>query len=126
MLVFSCFFCLQALRWLFTLSGISSVLWHHPREKCFLCDSNKYVCFFFFMCFFLFSVPLIFQFSRNRIAGPVRIRQTEKPVQGWGKGNGRSVAILPSVGHLQLITTLKIAADCCQLCQYRLTKPKIT
>ena len=29
---------------------------------------------------------------------------------GQGK-RGRSVAILPSVGHLQLITTLKIGAD---------------
>ena len=28
--------------------------------------------------------------------------------------------------HLQLISTLKIGADCCQLCQYKLTKPNIT
>ena len=44
---------------------------------------------------------------------------------GQGK-KGRVAAILPSVGHLQLIATLKIGADCCQLCQYKLTKPKLT
>ena len=42
---------------------------------------------------------------------PGGIPQTEKPAQGKGKRKGRSVAILPSVGHLQLIMTLKIAAD---------------
>ena len=35
---------------------------------------------------------------------------------------GAEGAILPYVGHLQLISTLKIGADCCQLCQYKLTK----
>ena len=30
---------------------------------------------------------------------------------------GAEGAILPYVGHLQLITTLKIGDDCCQLCQ---------
>ena len=39
----------------------------------------------------------------------------------WADG-----AILPYVGHLQLISTLKIGADCCQLCQYKLTKPNQT
>ena len=34
---------------------------------------------------------------------------------------GAEGAILPYVGHLQLISTLKIGADCCQLCQYKLT-----
>ena len=34
-------------------------------------------------------------------------------------------ATLPYVGHLQLISTLKIGADCCQLCQYKLTKPNL-
>ena len=38
-------------------------------------------------------------------------------------GAGADGAILPYVGHLQLISTLKIGADCCQLCQYKLTKP---
>ena len=28
---------------------------------------------------------------------------------------------IPYVGHLQLISTLKIGADCCQLCQYKQT-----
>ena len=39
---------------------------------------------------------------------------------------GAEGAILPYVGHLQLIPTLKIRADCCQLCQYKLTKPNLT
>ena len=34
---------------------------------------------------------------------------------------GAEGAILPHVGHLQLISTLKIGADCCQLCQYKHT-----
>ena len=37
-------------------------------------------------------------------------------------GAGADGAILPDVGHLQLISTLKIGADCCQLCQYKLIK----
>ena len=41
-------------------------------------------------------------------------------------GEGAEGAILPSVGHLQLISTLNIGADCCQLCQYKLTKPNLT
>ena len=57
----------------------------------------------------------------ERVESPGGIRQTEKPAQG--KGKGRRAAILPSVGHLQLITTFKIAADCCQQCQYNLTYP---
>ena len=43
--------------------------------------------------------------------------------EGWA---GAERAILPYVGHLQLISTLKIGADCCQLCQYKLTKPNLT
>ena len=39
---------------------------------------------------------------------------------------GAEGAILPYVGHLQLISTLKIGADCCQLCKYKLTKPNLT
>ena len=45
------------------------------------------------------------------------------------KREGRAGAeggILPYVGHLQLISTLKMGADCCQLCQYKLTKPNLT
>ena len=41
-------------------------------------------------------------------------------------GAGAEGAILPYVGHLQLISTLKIGDDCCQLCQYKLTKPNLT
>ena len=55
---------------------------------------------------------------------PGCIGQTENTGQGRGMEKGRA-AILQSVGHLQLITTLKIGADCCQLCQYKLTKPNL-
>ena len=41
-------------------------------------------------------------------------------------GAGAECEILPYVGHLQLISTLKIGADWCQLCQYKLTKPNLT
>ena len=44
---------------------------------------------------------------------------------GQGK-KGWSAATLPAVVHLQFITTLKIGADCRQLCQYKLTKPNKT
>ena len=40
-------------------------------------------------------------------------------------GAGVEGAILPYVRHLQLISTLKIGADYCQLCQYKLTKPNL-
>ena len=39
---------------------------------------------------------------------------------------GAEGAILPYVSHLLLISTLKTGADCCQLCQYKLTKPNLT
>ena len=39
---------------------------------------------------------------------------------------GAEGAILPYVGHLQLISILKIGADSCQLCQYKLIKPNLT
>ena len=48
-----------------------------------------------------------------------------KPCKREG-GAGAEGAILPYVGHLQLISTFKIGADCCQLCQYKLTKPNLT
>ena len=43
--------------------------------------------------------------------------------EGGAEADG---AILPYVGHLQLISTLKIGADCCQLSQYKLTKLNLT
>ena len=52
--------------------------------------------------------------------------KTEKTGQGGGMEKERSAEKLLSVGHLLLITTLKIAADGCQLCQYKLTKPNLT
>ena len=42
---------------------------------------------------------------------------------GQGRAEG---AILPYVRHLQLISTLKIGANCCHQCQYKLTKPNQT
>ena len=41
-------------------------------------------------------------------------------------GAGAEGAKLPYVGHLQLISTLIIGADYCQLCQYQLRKPNLT
>ena len=58
-----------------------------------------------------------------------RDRQYPSDVKGLSKlftregGAGADGAISPYVGHLQLISTIKISADCCQLCQYKLTKP---
>ena len=40
--------------------------------------------------------------------------------EGWAGAEG---TILPYVGHLKLISTLKIGADCFQLRQYKLTNP---
>ena len=42
---------------------------------------------------------------------PGRISQKEKLQQGRGKGKWRSAAILLSVGHLKLITTLNIVTN---------------
>ena len=42
-------------------------------------------------------------------------------LRGREGGAGAERAILPHVGHLQLISTLKIGAVCCHLCQYKLT-----
>ena len=57
----------------------------------------------------------------GREAGPGALSKLLK----CGAGAGAEGAILP-VGHLQLISILKIGADCCQLCQYKLTKPNLT
>ena len=73
-------------------------------------------CAVFYSIYFKHSIKLY----------PGGIRQIEKTGQGRGMENGQSAAILPSVGHLQHITTLKIAADYCQLCQYKLTKTNLT
>ena len=56
------------------------------------------------------------------------IRQFQGALSKLLKREGRAGAegaILPYVGHLQLISTLKTGADCCQLCQYKLTKPNL-
>ena len=57
-------------------------------------------------------------------AAPGRIEQTVE-MRKWGRGCTAS-AILTYAGHLQLISTLKRGADCCQLFQYKLTKPNLT
>ena len=61
----------------------------------------------------------------GRGAGQGALAKLRRREDGAGS-KVRSAAILPSVGHLQLITTLKICADYCQLCQYKLTKPNLT
>ena len=53
-------------------------------------------------------------------------REALTKLRGRKGGAGAEHAILPYVGHLQLISTLKIGADCCQLYQYKLTKPNLT
>ena len=53
-------------------------------------------------------------------------REALTKLRGRESGAGAERAILPYVGHLRLISTLKIRADCCQLCQYKLTKPNLT
>ena len=58
----------------------------------------------------------------SELLGPDALRKLLK-CEG---GAGAEGAILPYVGHLQLISTLKIGAYCCQLCQYKLTKPNQT
>ena len=50
-------------------------------------------------------------------------------LRGREGGAGAERAILPSAGHLQLISTLTIGADFCRLCQYtlpNLTLPNLT
>ena len=47
-------------------------------------------------------------------------------LRGRKGGAGTERAMLLYVEHLQLISTLKIGVDCCQLCQYKLTKPNLT
>ena len=60
---------------------------------------------------------------RNRTSG-ARVALS-KLLKREGRA-GAEGALLPYVGHLQLILTLKIGADCCQLCQYKLSKPNLT
>ena len=54
----------------------------------------------------------------------LRVALTKLRLREGGAGAER--AILLYVGHLQLISTLKIGADYCQLFQYKLTKPNLT
>ena len=56
---------------------------------------------------------------RQRMPGCI-----EQTLKREGRAGAEGV-ILPYVGHLKLISTLKIGADCCQLCQYKLTKPNL-
>ena len=67
------------------------------------------------------SVAVLWMLYKNR-CNPVEL---SKLLKREGRA-GAEGAILPYVGHLQLISTLKIGADCCQLCQYKLTKPNLT
>ena len=70
----------------------------------------------------------ILMFGRNQILLRPSIffcvlshREALAKLRGREGGAGAERAILLYVGRLQLISTLKIGADCCQLCQYKLT-----
>ena len=52
---------------------------------------------------------------------PEYFREALTKLRGREGGAGAERAILLYVGHLQLISILQIGADCCQLCQYKLT-----
>ena len=74
------------------------------------------------------------RYTRRRTAGhgaggdsqQGKVRQALTKLRGREDGVGAERAILPYVGHLQLISTLKIGDDFCQLCQYKLTKPNLS
>ena len=70
------------------------------------------------------SSPLCSAQVRHCLPWSVRVALS-KLLKREGRA-GVEDATLPYVGHLQLISTLKIGADCCQLCQYKLTKPNLT
>ena len=59
------------------------------------------------------------------VVASMNLDALSKPCKREG-GAGAEGAILPYVGHLQLISTLKIGADCYQLYQYKQTKPDQT
>ena len=59
--------------------------------------------------------------ARVRHCLPWSVRVALRKLMKCEGGAGAEGAILKYVGHLQLISTLKIGADCCQLCQYKLT-----
>ena len=64
-----------------------------------------------------------FSHAAHHIALPGSIEQTVE-LRRWGRGGRRDIAICGSlIAHF---STLKIVADCCQLCQYKLTKPNLT
>ena len=69
-------------------------------------------------------------FAASGSSDPSGIHQTEKPAQGRGKGKGWSRGDIAICGSFtRQVTshdTLKIAADCCHLCQYNLSKPNLT
>ena len=59
---------------------------------------------------------------------PIFGEETQDALSNLSKREGRAGAegaILPYVGRLQLISTLKIGADSCQQCQYKVTKPNL-
>ena len=60
-----------------------------------------------------------------RLPNDPMVREALTKLRGRKGGAGAERVILPYVGHLQLISTLKIGADCCQLYQYKLTKPNL-
>ena len=72
--------------------------------------------------YFLIKYRKFIHTKHSRLGAPDALTK----LRGREGGEGAESAILPYVGHLQLISTFKIGADCCQLCQYKLTKPNLT
>ena len=65
------------------------------------------------------------QWAPKKSQQPNRSRIALTKLRGREGGAGAERAILRYVCHLQIISTLKIGADCCQLSQYKLTKPNL-
>ena len=65
-------------------------------------------------------------YSRSRDHQPYIPRDALTKLRGREGGAGAERAILPYVSHVLLISTSKIGADYCQLCQYKLIKPNLT
>ena len=70
-----------------------------------------------------FLLGLVFFRTALRVL-VANLEALSKDLKREGKARAEG-ALLPYVGHLQLIFTLKIGADFCQLCQYKLTKPNL-
>ena len=77
-------------------------------------------------CDFISVVVLLLHFTPTTSCNPTPVLVALSKLLTREGGAGADGAILPYVGRLPLISTLKIGADCCQLCKYKLTKPNLT